>query len=644
LVCALRPTILRATRESFDWLSAIPKFAVVLLTLSFLPATVLLPQLAAQQAMQNGSAAKIQTLAISGCGDQPYCADSSRQLRPSTPTTAPRVNQVFRDPDFGSRIVRVTDESGIDGKLRGLSFNSNSSAEINEWGKFDPSLGSHGGYYFYVNTGGGGAVVFSMDAATMQVTPHCDAPPLCRIPGGSFSYVDPHILYGHFGENNLITSYDVSNGKQFTLYDLKKCPNIPDVLSGYAGAVSNSGDDSKFSGYSGGRGQDGGSLVTYYDRTSGHCYWYDTGSGTLGGSGMTTVETKVGVLAPSHAVSLRSVSGSLPPGDYYVEVTVDIHRPSGAGETLASPEAHIRLDSIGGIEVSPPQINNLYGMFPIGYNVYIGSSPGQEMRQALVNEVESAYTQSAPLAKGIKPPTVSSAGYNVHNARLSRDGTAIKIIPKGARSLFIWMPGTTNISACSLAGEGHDGVASYCGGHTVLGYSHMINPGGPGGDESVLIRPLSQLDNFVQRLTPEVTVPKSMDVHWSWNNDQPSDTTPVCGAYSGAAHREGDGTRNPATNPLLSERQPWDREIVCVATSGPPKVWRFANHHATTACNASAKSGSCFEAIAIGNVSQDGRFFLFSSDWDWGLGSDSRHPGCPTSGRCRVDAFVVELK
>jgi hypothetical protein len=283
-------------------------------------------------------------------------------------------------------------------------------------------------------------------------------------------------------------------------------------------------------------------------------------------------------------------------------------------------------------------------MFPIGYNVYIGSSPGQEMRQALVNEVESAYTQSAPLAKGIKPPTVSSAGYNVHNARLSRDGTAIKIIPKGARSLFIWMPGTTNISACSLAGEGHDGVASYCGGHTVLGYSHMINPGGPGGDESVLIRPLSQLDNFVQRLTPEVTVPKSMDVHWSWNNDQPSDTTPVCGAYSGAAHREGDGTRNPATNPLLSERQPWDREIVCVATSGPPKVWRFANHHATTACNASAKSGSCFEAIAIGNVSQDGRFFLFSSDWDWGLGSDSRHPGCPTSGRCRVDAFVVELK
>jgi hypothetical protein len=134
-------------------------------------------------------------------------------------------------------------------------------------------------------------------------------------------------------------------------------------------------------------------------------------------------------------------------------------------------------------------------------------------------------------------------------------------------------------------------------------------------------------------------------VHWSWNNVDPSDTEPVCGAYTRSNPRlQGDGTLNPATNPVLSIQQAWDREIVCVATSGPPKVWRFAHHRATGACNANGKGGSCFSAIAIGNVSQDGKFFLFNSDWDWSLGNDRHFPGCPTSGRCRVDGFIVELK
>jgi len=590
---------------------------------------------------------KINPEASAACAGGSYCAETSRRFRPESFYTPPRVNQIFQDPEFGSRLIRITDEDGINGQLRGFSFGSNSSAEINEWGKFDPSLGPNGGYYFYIMTSGGGAVPFSMDAVTMQVTPHCGGLKMCRLAtDGRFSYVDHKILYGHFGSNSTIAAYNVATGKQTNIYDLNKCPNLPDDLSGYRGTISNSGDDTRFSDYSGGKMQGFGSLVTFYERLSGHCYWYETATGKLGGSGMQTISIGQGILEPPAAPRLTSASGSLPAGDYYVQLTTNTLLHPHFGETLPSPEAHIHLDSAGGIEIPVPEIDNPYGMIVTGYTVYIGTAPGQEMRQASAVPVQQAYTQSAPIAKGAHPPKTSTSGYDVHNARLSRDGRVVKVMPQNGQALYLWKPGTTNVSACSIHGQAKGGnVASFCEGHTVMGYTHLINAGGPGSNASLLMRPIDDLNRITQLLPPEITVPSSMDVHWSWNNADGSDSAPVCGAYSrGSSRLQGDGTRNPATNPVLSVRQAWDREIVCVATAGPPKVWRFAHHHATGACNASAKDGSCFGAIAIGNVSQDGKFFLFSSDWDWSLGGDPHNPGCPTSGRCRVDSFIVELK
>lgn len=617
-----------------------------LLIAGWLIAAVGVPRQSAQDKNQNPKAPPADQKTPADCGGT-YCAETGQQVKPESAIGPPRVNQVFRDSEFGSRIVRVTDEGGVHGTFAGFSFTSNSSAEINEWGKFNPALGPNGGYYFYVMTSGGGAVPFSMDAATMQVTPRCSGLPNCRwASGGSFSYVDPNLIYGHFGSNNEIAAYNLSTGKQARIYDLAKCPDLPNNLSGYAGAISNSGDDTKFSDYSGGKMQGWGSVVTFYDRSTDHCYWYDTGSGRLGGSEMATASIQPGVLAPPAAPRLTSAPGTLPPGEYYVQLTLKVHKPSGEGETLPSPEAHIRLDEVGGIEISAPEVDNPYAMLLKGYSVYIGTATGQEMRQASVERVQQEYTQSAPLAKGANPPKASTAGYTVHNARLSRDGKVVKVVPQNGQSIYLWWPGTTNVVACSTHGESHNrDVASFCGGHTVLGYTHLINHGGPGSNTSVLIRPLSDLSKTTQLIPSDVPVPASMDTHWSWNNADPADTAPVCGAFSRSSFKlQGDGTRNPATNPVLSVRQAWDREIVCLATSGPPKAWRFAHHHATGACNANAKDGSCFGAIAIGNVSQDGKFFLFSSDWDWSLGSDPHAPGCPSSGRCRVDTFIVELK
>lgn len=586
---------------------------------------------------------------VAGCTGGPplYCADVGVDLRRETPMPPPPVNQVFRDPDFGSHMVRVTDATGLKGKFGGFRFGTSSAGETNEWSKFDPSLGKHGGYHFYVTHSGGGALLFTLDATTLQVTPFCGALPGCQLPmAGSFSYVNPNFIFGHLGKTGReIAGYDLSNGRRFTVYDFERCPGIPKEELVYPGAVTNSGDDSKFADYAGGKMQGFGTLVTYYDRAADHCYWYDTANATTGGTGMATTSVDAGLLAPPAAPVLSATSGDLPPGDYYVRLTASAQMNPAPGETTPSPEAHIRLTSKGGIAIPAPVIDNRYRHVIAAYGVYIGTTPGAETRQAALRPLQGAYVQASRLAAGPSPPRENGAGYNVHGAWLSRDGKTVRVSYQQGDTSFVWTPGSTHVSACGM-GPPRDGVAGYCGGHWTLGYSHMINQGGAGPNTTLLLRPLSDLNHLTQLISPEpYPVPADEDSHWSWNNADPTDTAPACGAFEqAAAHLRGDGTQNAATNPLLAIKQAWDREIVCVATTGPSRVWRFAHHRATGACNDNDRGGSCFGAIAIGNISQDGKFYLFGTDWEWSLGNAQNSSGCPSSGSCRTDAFIVELR
>jgi hypothetical protein len=129
---------------------------------------------------------------------------------------------------------------------------------------------------------------------------------------------------------------------------------------------------------------------------------------------MRTVQLKFGLLSSPATPELKATSGNLPSGDYYVQLTATVHRASVAGETLPSPEAHIRLDSPGGIGISLPEIDNPCKMNLTGYNVYIGTSPGGETLQGSVEQHRGTYTQNTALSAGTRPPSVNTAGFNVH--------------------------------------------------------------------------------------------------------------------------------------------------------------------------------------------------------------------------------------
>src|SRR5262245_8132149 len=77
-------------------------------------------------------------------------------------------------------------------------------------------------------------------------------------------------------------------------------------------------------------------------------------------------------------------------------------------------------------------------------------------------------------------------------------------------------------------------------------------------------------------------------------------------------------------------QQAWTGEINAAATDGSNTVWRFAHNH-----NAGF---SCYYGQAFAQISNDGKWALFSSYWDGKLGADTAF-GCGA----RIDTFIVRL-
>jgi len=206
--------------------------------------------------------------------------------------------------------------------------------------------------------------------------------------------------------------------------------------------------------------------------------------------------------------------------------------------------------------------------------------------------------------------------FGIHDARIAKSGDYVAIAGS-QRGPVIWDVNSMNVTLC----DGKPPMS--CGGHHAMGYQHMINPSRRHHPMELLVRPLNDLS----KVTPLVKDPPATegwyDKHLSWNNVDKNDTYPAC-----FSNYRDDNPITPAT--ALKVVGPWENEINCVEMDGKgSKIWRFAHHYST------AKNG--FWSTPRGNVSQDGRFFVFTSDWEDTLGKGP-------SGNYRSDVFVVELK
>lgn len=218
---------------------------------------------------------------------------------------------------------------------------------------------------------------------------------------------------------------------------------------------------------------------------------------------------------------------------------------------------------------------------------------------------------------GPKGTVTTPDRFPLHNARMAKSGKYLYAARGGNSSpghrWVVWEIDTLNVSVCSYG----------CTGHRVLGYSHVLGSSGLQHPMDVVSRPLSHIADYKSIIGGLQPMKGDWyDSHYSWNNVDPNDSTPVC--FSTYEPKNPD---TPGTAPSVSG--PWENEIDCAATDGKSKVWRFAHTYST------ARNG--FWSTPRGNVSQDGRFFMFTSDWEdqLGKGPDDKY---------RTDVFVVELK
>jgi hypothetical protein len=202
------------------------------------------------------------------------------------------------------------------------------------------------------------------------------------------------------------------------------------------------------------------------------------------------------------------------------------------------------------------------------------------------------------------------AGWFMHNARILKNGKWARIVASSASTagVYFWNIETLDVIPCNI-GLGPD----FCGGHQVMGFDTVINQRGLGDGLDFAIRPMRNPAAAGPLITPLLTPPSwGQDTHPSWNNVQADEKQPVCLAVYRADN--------------LVQRA-WDGEIVCVETDGVAStVWRFAHHRSQYLS---------FWDSPRANVSQDGRFALFASNWELTLGIGPYGP--------REDAFIVRL-
>jgi hypothetical protein len=232
-------------------------------------------------------------------------------------------------------------------------------------------------------------------------------------------------------------------------------------------------------------------------------------------------------------------------------------------------------------------------------------------------------TTSTVTVNDRKTDTNIPLNFHLHHAWLDKSGQYVILettspdrgSPRYSAPLYVW-----DTSANALTALPESGGLS--GGHYATGFGTMVNQDcctSTTWDAAQwqlrgLATPGATQDLVTPVLTPQETYAGD---HASWNNAQPGTLVPfVSGFYRSASE----------TVPW----RPWDDEIVAVQTNGGlagATVWRFA-HHRTNIVS--------FWDMPRANVSQDGRWALFTSNWEKTLGAD------PSSGP-REDVFMVEL-
>jgi hypothetical protein len=282
--------------------------------------------------------------------------------------------------------------------------------------------------------------------------------------------------------------------------------------------------------------------------------------------------------------------------------------------------ANLKGTYVGGVVSSAGPIETLLAFF---------GGTSQDRHHFVV-----VFAKDAPQTRRVLD--TATLRFNLHHATIDRSGRYVMLYPtaadlappRKAAQVYVWdtiKNVTTPLPILSAHSAGHDaygygvGVNQDCCTSTTWDAAQWQ------------IRSLS-LPLVSRDLIGPVVTPKEIYLsdHPTWNNARADRLVPfITGTY-----------RYGTT---LSEWRAWDDEILAVQTDvgdGAAEVFRLA-HHRSDVGKDSAPEQTSFWYTPRPNVSQDGRWVLFTSNWEKTLGTD---PGGAAGERARQDVFLLRLK
>lgn len=219
---------------------------------------------------------------------------------------------------------------------------------------------------------------------------------------------------------------------------------------------------------------------------------------------------------------------------------------------------------------------------------------------------------------GVSGQATTSDSFTVHSVRISQDGqTAIVSPGTGSSARYFWDIASLTVTA---------GSSDASDGHFAAGYAGYVNNPNFTADHTWCKYGMSYRA-FANLLNPTYVIPTvaecgdtlvSGDDHSSWNNDDTSDLQPFFTSTITV----------PLGTPITTA---WQNEVLGFSVTNPGTVWRFFSTYST----GTSQFFTCQNGI--GTVSQDGKWFMFTSDWGNALGLDA-------AGNKRCDVFVGQLK
>lgn len=226
--------------------------------------------------------------------------------------------------------------------------------------------------------------------------------------------------------------------------------------------------------------------------------------------------------------------------------------------------------------------------------------------------------------------------FKLHHATIDRSGRYVMLYPtngdlaapRQAAPVYIWDTTTGVTTPMPL-------IAARSGGHDVYGYGIGINKDcctsstwdAAQWQIRSLASPLVSRDLIAPVITPKQVY---LADHGSWHNARPDRLMP----FVTATYRYG-------ANP--TEWRAWDDEILAVQTDvgdGGAEVVRLAHHRSDVRHDDDAAL-STFWYMPRPNISRDGRWVLFTSNWEKSLGTDSK---APAGEKARQDVFLLQAR